>query len=318
MNFDPFRVLSNIPIQVAVSACLLGKSVRYDGNHKSHRLIIDKFASKLELIGVCPEVGIGLGVPRPAMQLRYKQRNTEAVVVTDPSIVMTEDLKHYAQQYNLEHQFVSGYLLKSKSPSCGIGNTKIHDIAGNILETQGSGVFASEIMMKNPCCAFITEDLFEDEDKRLEFIVKIVLLQRLREVRLQLETSAVAKIFLDYYLPLLSTLERQQTVDMRNMFSYSKTWQSDSDLFYIHQQTICEMLKAPVTRDVLSCYLLAIIEKYINARNVNHLIKAITRFREYSISWNDLKKQFDNDWGQTHHDIHTGFNPCHWLVPFDI
>ena len=55
--------------RLGVSACLLGQEVRFDGGHKRHRFITDTLAQYVDLVPVCPEVEMGLGIPRPTLRL---------------------------------------------------------------------------------------------------------------------------------------------------------------------------------------------------------------------------------------------------------
>ena len=49
-----------IPL-VAVSSCLLGEKVRYDGTDK-YCASLSELAGQIRLVAVCPEVEIGLGI----------------------------------------------------------------------------------------------------------------------------------------------------------------------------------------------------------------------------------------------------------------
>ena len=53
-----------VEVRVGVSACLLGQNVRYDGGHKRSRFLTDELAQLVELVGVCPEVEVGMSTPR--------------------------------------------------------------------------------------------------------------------------------------------------------------------------------------------------------------------------------------------------------------
>src|SRR5687768_58321 len=54
---------------VLVSACLLGEACRYDGCSARAERVLDAIRGK-EIVPICPEAGAGLGVPRPAVELR--------------------------------------------------------------------------------------------------------------------------------------------------------------------------------------------------------------------------------------------------------
>ena len=60
--------MANKP-KLAVSACLVGQKVRYNGDAAEFRTLSRKWSEHLELIPLCPEVGIGMGVPRPTIRL---------------------------------------------------------------------------------------------------------------------------------------------------------------------------------------------------------------------------------------------------------
>src|SRR5919198_664330 len=56
-------------IRVGVSACLLGQEVRWDGAHKRDRVVTGLLGRHVEWVPVCPEVEVGLGVPREPIRL---------------------------------------------------------------------------------------------------------------------------------------------------------------------------------------------------------------------------------------------------------
>ncbi|MDH3690976.1 MAG: DUF523 domain-containing protein, partial [Gammaproteobacteria bacterium] len=68
-------------VRIGVSSCLLGQNVRYDGEHKRDSFITNALTHYFEFVPVCPEVSIGLGVPRPPIQLRGKLEAARVVSV---------------------------------------------------------------------------------------------------------------------------------------------------------------------------------------------------------------------------------------------
>ena len=54
---------------VGISQCLLGDAVRYDGQSKANKIVLEKLSDLFEFIPICPEVEAGLGIPRPPIQL---------------------------------------------------------------------------------------------------------------------------------------------------------------------------------------------------------------------------------------------------------
>ena len=110
---------------LAVSSCLLGMNVRYDGNNKHHLFISSLHNKHFDLFPVCPEVAIGMGVPRPPIQLRIINNETHAISVDDHEVDVTTSLQAYGKQQASHVRAFCGYIFKSMSPSCGISDTEI-------------------------------------------------------------------------------------------------------------------------------------------------------------------------------------------------
>jgi uncharacterized protein YbbK (DUF523 family) len=76
MNTNPAKVAKSAedeqsitPLRIGISSCLLGREVRYDGGHKHDRFLTGTMGEYFEWVPVCPEVEMGLGVPRPTLRL---------------------------------------------------------------------------------------------------------------------------------------------------------------------------------------------------------------------------------------------------------
>lgn len=115
--------------QVGVSACLLGERVRYDGDHRRVALVAELLPHFVDCVPLCPEVAIGLGVPRPTIQ-RVRLSGGREVVrgVGDRALDVTAALNEYARHVAAT-QALHGYVFKARSPSCAPGNTPVYDEA---------------------------------------------------------------------------------------------------------------------------------------------------------------------------------------------
>ena len=107
-------------LRVGISACLLGERVRWDGGHKRDAFLTDVLGKHVEWVAVCPEVELGLGVPRPPIDLVDADGGTRLVVSTSGED-LTQRMHAYAawRAKGLASLDLDGYVLKSKSPSCG-------------------------------------------------------------------------------------------------------------------------------------------------------------------------------------------------------
>jgi uncharacterized protein YbgA (DUF1722 family)/uncharacterized protein YbbK (DUF523 family) len=107
-------------LRVGISSCLLGERVRYDGGHKRDTFLTDVLGKHVEWVAVCPEVELGLGVPRPSMDLVEVAGATRLIVGTTGAD-LTDAMRAYAawRAKGLASLELDGYVLKSTSPSCG-------------------------------------------------------------------------------------------------------------------------------------------------------------------------------------------------------
>jgi len=163
-------------ILLGISSCLLGERVRYDGNHKRDDLILKQLGPRIHVMSICPEVGIGLGVPRPPIQLVSEGGAVRAVGVDDPSLDVTEQLTLFAQQLSPQLQAVSGFIFKSRSPSCGMHSTECYSANNDV--SLGSGLLAAEIMRRNPRLPVTEEIRLYDPVARDNFMERVVAYHR--------------------------------------------------------------------------------------------------------------------------------------------
>ena len=126
---------------VGVSACLLGQKVRYDGDHRHSAILVHQLGPLLRFRDTCPEVAIGLPVPRPPIQVVQVDDDLRVKGVGNPQQDVTEALENVAA--NLSEP-LSGFVLKARSPSCGHLSTPVHNAGGQQIG-MASGAFARQL-----------------------------------------------------------------------------------------------------------------------------------------------------------------------------
>ena len=160
-------------IQVGISSCLTGMHVRYDGGHRLNEAIMNDMAGVFEFIRFCPEVAIGLGVPRPTIQLVDVTGKTHVRGVENPNNDVTEALVDYAKTVIPQLRQMSGYIFKRGSPSCGIHNVDVYDsVTGETVGTS-AGLFAHLIMQALPELPVEDESRLNDSKQRTDFIKRV-------------------------------------------------------------------------------------------------------------------------------------------------
>ncbi len=165
-------VKSTVPIPIAVSACLLGWAVRYDGRDKAHAGIRSLFASgEFVPVPVCPEVMAGLGVPRPPVELVRVGGTVRALGVSDRSLDVTDPLLRQASDWALHASAVAGLVCKSRSPSCGL-DVAFHDQTGRELGMT-EGLFIQVLRRYRPQLPIVEETVLDDPERRAAFLDRV-------------------------------------------------------------------------------------------------------------------------------------------------
>jgi uncharacterized protein YbbK (DUF523 family) len=166
--------LEREPIRLGVSSCLLGAEVRYGGGHMHDRYLTDVVGKWFEWVPVCPEVELGLGVPRPPIRLVHGDDNPRLVEV-ESGEDLTERMESYAREKidQLKEAGLDGFILKSRSPSCGVAGVKVFDNNETPIRN-GIGIFARVLLQAWPDLPVAEEEWLEDPDRRRDFLENVL------------------------------------------------------------------------------------------------------------------------------------------------
>ena len=169
-------------IRVGISACLLGQEVRYDGGHKRDRYITDTLGEFFEWVPVCPEVELGLGTPRETLRLEGNS-TTPRLVFAKSRGDITQAMQAWASSRldGLARLDLSGYILKSDSPSCGMERVRVYRPSG-IPGKDGVGIFARALMDRFPLLPVEEEGRLHDLPLRENFIERVFCFRRWRDL----------------------------------------------------------------------------------------------------------------------------------------
>jgi len=162
------------PARLGISSCLLGARVRYDGGHKHDQYVTDVLGEFFEWVPVCPEFEIDLGVPRPTIQLESGDPEPHLIEPISGDD-LTERMESFAGRRlaEIEGLGLDGFILKSRSPSCGLEGVKVID-ADRSSTTDGVGIFARVLAQKWPELPVAEEGWFGDDRLLLNFIERVL------------------------------------------------------------------------------------------------------------------------------------------------
>jgi uncharacterized protein YbgA (DUF1722 family)/uncharacterized protein YbbK (DUF523 family) len=165
---------------IGISACLLGEKVRFNGGHKKDNWITSTLAKSAEFTSFCPEVGIGLSVPRPTLRLVGKDNDIIAVDSDTQTKDVTQDLRDYFHRNKGLIGELDGYILMQGSPSCGMERVKLY--GDNAMpEKIAAGIFAEELQKQFPNMPIEEAGRLNDSHLAESFLTRLFVYQQWRE-----------------------------------------------------------------------------------------------------------------------------------------
>jgi len=193
------------PPRIGISRCLLGDEVRYDGGHKLDADLVSSFGPLVEWVSVCPEVEVGMSVPREPIHLVAHRDGVQAgsvrvrLVGLDSGEDWTNRMAEWARDRvrELSAMRLSGYVLKSRSPSCGLRDVLVKANASwpdrrqteTVVDerSRGAGIqparglFAEALIGAMPDLPVEDDERLRDPEIRRQFFERVRTYQREHE-----------------------------------------------------------------------------------------------------------------------------------------
>ena len=173
-------------LRIGASACLLGAEVRFDGQHKRSAFLTRDLAPFVTWVSVCPELEVGMGVPREPVRLVRGPGSRSLMLANESGADWTARMNALAARRaeELAAENLDGFVLKSKSPSCGMERVKLFDSLESRAAPRrdGVGLFARALMDRLPNLPVEEEGRLEDARLRENFVERVFAHARLRRL----------------------------------------------------------------------------------------------------------------------------------------
>ncbi|MGD2117579.1 MAG: DUF523 and DUF1722 domain-containing protein [Chromatiales bacterium] len=200
-------------IHIGVSSCLLGQHVRFDGGHKHSQYVTQILGEYFDFVPYCPEMTIGLGAPRTTLQLVSRGGEARLLNSMDHGIDHTEAMRAAALQQCRQLTGISAYILKSKSPSCGMERVNLYN-ESDMPAKIGVGLFAQALMEQYPDLPVEEEGRLNDAHLRENFIERVFAYFRWQQM---LEAGLTVPALLEYHRGHKFTLLAHDEVSYRQL-----------------------------------------------------------------------------------------------------
>jgi uncharacterized protein YbgA (DUF1722 family)/uncharacterized protein YbbK (DUF523 family) len=267
-------------IPLGISSCLLGEEVRFDGGHKNNAYITQSLGIYFKFEPFCPEVEIGLGIPREPIRLVITGNEVRCVGVKDNSLDVTDKLTMIADQQHDWQQEIYGYILKKDSPSCGMERVKQY--RNGSVERAGVGIYASRIMQNFPNLPVEEEGRLGDPVLRENFIQRVFIYHRWGQlVKSELSWKALTSFHAQHKLILMS-----HDQDLARELGRELSESSSMDIGQYAEKYISKMtnvLKIKATRgnhvNVLQ-HIQGYLKKHLDKEDKRELTESIEQYRQ--------------------------------------
>jgi uncharacterized protein YbgA (DUF1722 family)/uncharacterized protein YbbK (DUF523 family) len=168
--------------RVVVSRCLGFEACRYNGEMLTNRFV-HRLGKHVEVVTVCPEMEIGLGVPRDPIRI-VGAGDDRRLLQPSTDRDLTEAMHGFSESFCGSLPDVDGFILKSRSPSCAVTDSKVHAAReGTAPLGKGPGLFAATVLERFPSAAIEDEGRLTNFRIREHFLTRIFTFAAFRKLR---------------------------------------------------------------------------------------------------------------------------------------
>lgn len=175
--------MAAMKLRLGISRCLLGEKVRYDGEGSLDHFLASTMSRHVDWVPVCPEVELGLGVPRETIRL-VGDPAAPRLVTSNTRVELTARMRAWAKARveALAAEGLAGFVFKAKSPSCGLARVKLYAGEGDEWRRAATGMFARAFVARFPLLPVEEAERLHDPELREGFIERVFVMRRWREL----------------------------------------------------------------------------------------------------------------------------------------
>lgn len=267
---------------VVVSKCLGFDKCRYNGITLPSEQI-DMLTPFVQYVTVCPEVEIGLGVPRHPIRL---VQGDEAIHLFQSATErdITDEMHGFSSGFLNSLDVVDGFILKDRSPSCGVKDVKLYSAKGYPLNGTESGLFAAAVAEQFPNLPIETEGRLSNFSLREHFLIRLFTLTRFRLLR----HDQSMKNLVDFHARNKFLIQAYNESMMRKMGKVVANHEkiSTNEVYDLYQQLLYKALqKKPrfTTNINILMHVLGFVSKYLAPREKEYFLQCLGRYRSRKI-----------------------------------
>lgn len=272
--------LSSQNIKIGISSCLLGANVRFDSGHKKNAYITGVLQDYFEFMPFCPEVEIGLGIPREPIRLLNINNEIRCQGTKNNELDVTDKLFDIAEKQKPWHDELCGYIVKKDSPSCGMERVKVY--SKGIPEKKGVGLYAKRLIENFPFLPIEEEGRLEDAHLRENFIQRVYIYARWKEMLQQPITLSRLQAFHAAHKYIFMSHDQIKAKELGAILAVTKNADMDA-LAVNYLESMMNVLKITASRNShvnTLHHIQGYLKKYLDADDKQELTSMIKDYRQ--------------------------------------
>ncbi len=269
----------NRPV-IGMSACVHGEPVRYDTGHKKSDFCMSELSKHVDYKTFCPEVAIGLPIPRPTIRQILKD---DIIHVSQPDGTgdVTKALTEYGQKTAQNFGSLSGFIFCQKSPSCGMERVKVYYDHGKGCKHDGVGFFAREVMKANPLLPCEENGRLNDIPLRENFIIRIFTYRHWQDLVASGLTKHKLITFHSEHKYLVMSHHVQSYKELGQLLARADLpLEEQADLYILGLMTALKKLSNRKSHTNTLMHLQGYFKKYLTPPQKEELVEKIHQYRE--------------------------------------
>ena len=243
--------------KIVVSECLYGTKCRYDGQGYNDK-VIQSLKDYVDIQTVCPELAIGLSIPREPIRIEMNKENEEYRLIDyNSKNDYTNQMTEFSEEFINGLDDIDGFILKSRSPTCGLKDAKVY-YCGNkcSIRSNENGFFSQKIIDKYDYLPIENEERLKNYNIRDNFFTRIFFINNLKNNKNIIE-------FHKNNLLLLKSYDEESTNEVSDILNENRM----EDQVHQYKEKVLNIVSNQRKKENKLSIIIKVFEKYKNMLN---------------------------------------------------
>ncbi|WP_273322689.1 YbgA family protein [Vallitalea guaymasensis] len=268
---------------IGISKCINFAKCRYNGDGDNNEFI-NRLNSFVEYVPFCPEVEIGMSTPRKPIRL-VEVGNKIHLIQPATQIDLTDNMLEYTHSLMIKLKDVDGFILKTRSPSCGIKEVKIYqsDKKG-ATSRKGKGMVGGKITETYNHLAIEDDGRLRNFKIREHFLTKLYVMAKFKKVKLS-ESIDDLKEFHSFNNLLMMAYNQLRLKELNKIINQSDSISFD-DLVIVYEKYLAKIFRiAPRYTSNITVLLQCVdyFKKNISSEELNFIYNLIEEYKNHKV-----------------------------------